>query len=143
MEKERGIFDLSAVGTGRLLRSDEGKRPTGESAGRGLRRTGELASCVGWDRKALKDEMAMEASIEAFWRGGEACTGGPSGRLGGFETCILIIIALYPPATIIVVHKWKAQRQWRRGVARAMARLFRVGKRRAQPSEAHEQQRDH
>jgi hypothetical protein len=73
--------------------------------------------------------MAMEASVEAFWRGGEGWEeGGPSGRLGWFATCILNII--YPPATVMVLHKSRAQRggegesRWASGAAR----LDRVGK---------------
>ncbi len=55
----------------------EKRAATGESAGKGLRRTGDWTA-IGtgcddvWERKAAKDCMAMEASVEGFWRGGEA-----------------------------------------------------------------------
>lgn len=55
----------------------EKRAATGESAGRGLRRTGDWTA-IGtgcddvWERKAAKDWMAIEASVDCFWRGGEA-----------------------------------------------------------------------
>lgn len=75
-----------------------GKRPTtGESGGKGLRRTGDwTATGTGWvdvwERKAAKDEMAMEAKVEGFARGGEeegAEEAASLGRSDGLAACIL------------------------------------------------------
>ena len=73
---ESGGLSLPVVLLGRRLDCEK-RATTGESAGRGLRRTGDWTA-IGtgcddvWERKAAKDWMAIEASVDCFWRGGEA-----------------------------------------------------------------------
>lgn len=73
VEKARCLLSLSAADSVALVYSADENRPaTGELAGKGFLRTGEGAGdCWVCERKAAKLEMAMLASVEAFWRGGE------------------------------------------------------------------------
>lgn len=74
----------------------------GESAGRGFLRTGDWRATgggagagAGWggcERKAAKDEMAMEARDEPFWRGGESGRGRASWGDDAWTACILLVL---------------------------------------------------
>jgi hypothetical protein len=68
----------TAAGPGPAINSAGGYRPTtGEPGGRGFRLTGDwTAGAGGWERKALKDEMARPARNSGLALGGEAVEGG-------------------------------------------------------------------
>jgi hypothetical protein len=72
-EKGPSISCLSPTGLpGLLYSADECRPTTGESVGRGFRRTaGGAGDWSVWERKAAKLWTAMLANVEAFWRGGE------------------------------------------------------------------------
>jgi hypothetical protein len=103
----RVVFSLSPTAS---LDAGWGKKGTaGEPAGRGFRRTGEGAgTCCVCERKAAKDEMAMLASVDGFWRGGEDCEvegEPPGGRSDGCAACILLLSPVHLAPRIHRLHK--------------------------------------